>query len=396
MKGVAMKTNRWIVVVLCLCPLICHAQEAERPANRRRPMTAERLVSTWLDMDKDGDGKVTEDEAEGQLKSSFDRNDADKDGFLVRSELESLAQRLRSGRNQRTNTTNRKQSTMSTEDLMKQVPEGVTVVPDIAYREGNEAWKLDLAMPKEKGGKPRPAILFIHGGGWRGGDKRAQAFLTPCLEFADKGYVCVTVNYRLLGEAKSIADCIEDVKCAARWLRANAEKYNVDPKRFGAYGNSAGAHLVSILGLCPKSAGMEGDGPYQNHSSMVQAVVSSATPASFMIPMSDRARGTQQQQSGDQQQSRSSFDMSDEQKKKISPITYVTADAPPFLLFHEISDSTVGVYQSDKLVEALKTAGAKDVSYERYEDGTGHGVFSKNIDKTGPMREAFFDRVLRK
>ncbi len=88
--------------------------------------------------------------------------------------------------------------------------------------------------------------------------------------------------------------------------------------------------------------------------------------------------------------------MSDEQKKKISPITYVNADAPPFLLFHEVSDGTVGVYQSDTLVEALKAAGAKEVLYERYEDGTGHGVFGKNIDKTGPLREAFFDRVLKK
>ncbi len=375
-----MKMNKWLVFILCLCPLVGIAQES--------------LVDRWLDMDKDGDQKVTKDEAEGQLKSNFDRNDADKDGFLVRSELEALAQRLRGGRN--TRNTNRNKPTMSTEDLLKQAPEGVTVVPDIAYREGNKAWKLDLAMPKEKGGEPRPALLFIHGGGWRNGDKRAKSFLDPCLEFAAKGYVCVTVNYRLLGEADSIADCIEDVKCAVRWLRAHAEEYNVDPERFGAYGNSAGAHLVSILGLCPKSAGMEGDGPYQEYSSMVQAVVSSATPASFMISMSDRARASQQQQSGDQQQRRSSFDMPEEIKKKISPITYVNADAPPFLLFHEVSDRTVGVYQSDKLVEALKAAGAKDVNYERYEDGTGHGVFMKNIEKTGPMREAFFDRVLKK
>jgi dipeptidyl aminopeptidase/acylaminoacyl peptidase len=118
-------------------------------------------------------------------------------------------------------------------------------------------------------------------------------------------------------------------------------------------------------------------------------VVASATPASFLIPMSDRARRTQQQQG------RASLNMGDGIKRKISPVTYVNADAPPFLLFHEVSDGTVGVYQSDKLVEALKAAGAKDISYERYEDGSGHGVFMKNINKTGPLREAFFDRVLK-
>jgi len=342
------------------------------------------MVSNWLAQDKNGDGKLAQDEVRGLMKQYFNRNDTDKDGFLVRSELDDLARRLRSNRNRRTNT-QRRQTQVSTADLLARAPEGVTIVPDIAYRAGNEAWKLDLAMPKDKDGQPRPALIFVHGGGWRNGDKRAPAFLNPILEFAAKGYVCVTVNYRLLGNAQGIDDCIADVKCAVRWLRAHAAEYNVDPTRFGAYGNSAGAHLVSILGLCPKSARMEGDGPFAQYSSMVQAVVASATPASFMIPMSERAR----------QQGRTASVMSEELKKKISPITYVNADAPPFLLFHEVSDGTVGVYQSDKLVEALKAAGAKEVLYERYTDGSGHGVFGKNIDKTGPMRAAFFERVLK-
>jgi len=393
MKGMIMNVNKWICLALCLCPLVSHAQDAQdaqdtgrpaNPANRRGQASAESMVSNWLAQDKNGDGKLAQDEVRGLMKQYFNRNDTDKDGFLVRSELDDLARRLRSNRNRRTNT-QRRQTQVSTADLLARAPEGVTIVPDIAYRAGNEAWKLDLAMPKDKDGQPRPALIFVHGGGWRNGDKRAPAFLNPILEFAAKGYVCVTVNYRLLGNAQGIDDCIADVKCAVRWLRAHAAEYNVDPTRFGAYGNSAGAHLVSILGLCPKSARMEGDGPFAQYSSMVQAVVASATPASFMIPMSERAR----------QQGRTASVMSEELKKKISPITYVNADAPPFLLFHEVSDGTVGVYQSDKLVEALKAAGAKEVLYERYTDGSGHGVFGKNIDKTGPMRAAFFERVLK-
>ena len=363
-------------------------------------MSAEALVTNWLAMDKDGDNKLTSDEVRGLMKSNFARIDANKDGCLERGELEALAQRLRANRNQRGNR-NRRQQGMSTEDLLKQAPEGVRIVPDIAYRKGSEAWKLDLAMPEAKGARPRPALIMVHGGAWRNGDKRAPAFIGAALEFAARGYVCVTVNYRLLGEAATIADCIADVKCAVRWLRAHAEEYHVDPTRFGAYGNSAGAHLVSILGLCPKSAGMEGDGPYQAYSSMVQAVVASATPASFMIPMNDRARGTQQTRLQDQPQAtdgqtqrQSRYTRDEATKKKISPITYVNADAPPFLLFHEVSDATVGVTQSDKLVEALKAAGATDVTYERYEDGSGHGVFTRNLDKTGPLRAAVFDGVL--
>ncbi len=267
-------------------------------------------------------------------------------------------------------------------------PDGMTVVPDVVYRPGaSKAWRLDLAMPAEQGDKPRPALVFVHGGGWRSGDKRAGNFLGPALEFAARGYVCITVNYRLLGEAPMPA-CIEDVKCAVRWLRAHAKEYNVDPRRFGAFGNSAGAHLVAMLGLCKPDAGLEGDGPWRDYSSMVQAVVAGATPTSFLIPIN--ARHARQITEGN-----SRADWPEELKKKCSPISYVAADAPPFLLFHSTSDSTVNVRQSDDFVKALRQAGAKDITYKRYEDQSGHGVFGKHIDETGPARQAFFDRVLK-
>jgi acetyl esterase/lipase len=86
-------------------------------------------------------------------------------------------------------------------------------------------------MPSKQGNAPRPALVIIHGGGWRNGDKRAGSFLNSTLSYAAKGYVCITVNYRLLKEeSDTIAQCVEDVKNAVRWLRAHAEKYNVDPK----------------------------------------------------------------------------------------------------------------------------------------------------------------------
>ena len=286
---------------------------------------------------------------------------------------------------------NRQQPPLPTdEQIINRLPEGVTFIPNIAYRQGNEAWKLDLAMPKERGSSPRPAIVFVHGGGWRNGDKRAGSFLNPTISYAAKGYVCITVNYRMLDQV-AINGCVEDVKNAVRWLRAHAEKYNVDPDRIGATGNSAGAHLSVMLGICPASAGLEGDGPYQEYSSAVQAVAASATPTDFVGPMSARQR---QQQAQDTRPN-SIFKESDELKGKVSPMTYVSADVPPIMLFHEASDRTVGVYHSDKLVEALREAGAKDISYIRLGDGTGHGVFQRNISFTEPAREAFFARVLK-
>ena len=287
-----------------------------------------------------------------------------------------------------------RQRTITVEQIMQQLPEGVTFIPDIAYREGNEAWKLDLAMPTERGETPRPALVFIHGGGWRGGDKRRGGFLRPTISYADRGYVCVTVNYRMLDEAP-ITACVEDVKNAVRWLRAHAEEYNIDPERIGASGNSAGAHLAVMLGVCPPSAGLEGDGPYQEYSSMVQAVVASATPTDFLSAMSDRQRNRSNAQAARPPRKNELRLESEEVRAKTSPVTYASADAPPILLVHAISDRTVGVYHSDKLVKALREAGAKNVSYILLGDDSGHGAFQRNIAFTEPAREAFFNRVLK-
>ena len=288
----------------------------------------------------------------------------------------------------------RQQNTITVEQIMEQLPEGVTIIPDIAYREGNDAWKLDLAMPAERGETPRPALVFIHGGGWRNGDKRRASFLRPAIGYAAKGYVCVTINYRMLDEAP-ITACVEDVKNAVRWLRAHAEEYNIDPERIGATGNSAGAHLAVMLGVCPPSAGLEGDGPYGEYSSMVQVVVASATPTTFLSAMSDRQRERSNEQAARPPRKNEIRLESEEVRAKVSPVTYATADAPPILLVHAISDRTVGVSHSDQFVKALREAGAKNVSYIFLGDDSGHGTFQRNIAFTEPAREAFFNRVLK-
>ena len=348
-------------------------------------------VDNWLRSDQNNDGKLAKDETSGLQRRFFDRNDANKDGFLDRSELEALSDRLAKNRASRGSSAGRP-DTLTTDELRKRIPDGVTLVPDISYREGHPRWKLDLLMPSDRGTKPRPAIVFVHGGGWRNGDKRKSAFIDPAIAFASKGYVCISVNYRFLSDVQMM-DTIADVKCAVRWLRAHADKYNVDPDRLGAYGNSAGAHLVSMLGVCPPSAKMEGDGPWQEHSSMVQAVCASATPTSFMIPMNNRAGN--QNQRGSRATTNAPSELSEELRKKISPAHYVSSDAPPFLLIHDESDQTVLVNHAKTFVKALELAGAKDVTFKLYDNKSGHGAMQRNIAETGPLREAFFGRTLR-
>ncbi|MCP4786786.1 MAG: prolyl oligopeptidase family serine peptidase [Fuerstiella sp.] len=331
----------------------------------------QQLRGWFAKQDPDGDGRIARDEATGLMKRFFNRNDSNKDGFLDSKELLALAERLarNNGGNRNGNQNQNQRSYASDAKIRSQIPEGVAVELNIAYREGNKAWQLDLARPKEVSASPRPAIVFVHGGGWVNGDKRAAGFIGPALQYASNGYVTVSVNYRL---DREILPCVHDVKCAVRWLRAHSKEYNIDPQRIGAYGNSAGAHLVTMLGLSHTEPTLEGDGPWQDFSSKVQAVVASATPT------------------------RPSFgNGSDEVKNRVAPMSYVSADSPPLLLFHDEADRTVPVVNSDDLVKALKAAGARDITYKRYTNNSGHGVFGRNAKETLPMMEAFFARTLK-
>ncbi len=325
--------------------------------------STEQRVENWLHtQDADKDGRISLDESAGRMEADFSRNDANDDGYLDKEELGALAERLA-----RNPAARRASRLVTDERLRRRAPEGVLLELNIPYREGHELWKLDLAMPEAESDSPRPAIVVIHGGGWVRGDKRTEAFVQQMLEYAARGYVAINVNYRF---DRAKRQCVEDVKCAVRWLRAHAEEYNVDPDRIGAYGNSAGAHLAAMLGLSHAEKRLDA-GPWQEHSSAVQAVAGSATPTRPRVPGGTEA-----------------------ERALISPMTYVSADTPPFLLFHEVSDRVVNVSNSDELVAALQEAGVTDVTYKRYADGSGHGVFRANLKETAAEMERFFARTL--
>jgi acetyl esterase/lipase/ubiquinone/menaquinone biosynthesis C-methylase UbiE len=260
-------------------------------------------------------------------------------------------------------------------------------VTDIAYRPGNDAWKLDLYVPPASFPRPRPGIVFVHGGGWRGGDKARGQWQSYPEHFARLGYVAVSVNYRLTDQSP-FPGCVEDVKCAVRWFRAHGPHLGLAPDRIGAYGNSAGAHLVSMLGLAGPEAELEGDGPYQDQSSLVQAVCASATPTDFLhwqeSIQDHRALGPLLAGPEESLEQRA---------RRASPITYVHRQAPPFFLVHGSKDTTVDVSQADRLVEGLRQVGAREVQYQRY-DSAGHNVFGRHQNETLPAMEAFFTQYL--
>lgn len=249
------------------------------------------------------------------------------------------------------------------------VEDGIVITRDIPYRQGNsKSWVLDMAMPEKPATANRPALVIVHGGGWASGSKSVDVNQKMMKDYAKKGYVTINVEYRLTGEAPFPA-CIEDVKCAVRWLRAHANDYKVDPNRVGAYGHSAGAHLALMLGMVPASAGLEGDGGWLDQSSVVNVVAAGSPPTELGrdMPMA---------------------------KKEWWPIGYIGGNHPPLFLIQGGADPVVRPALTEDFVKKMKAAGAT-VEY-LFLEGIGHGAaYADRLEITDPAIEAFFAKYLK-
>lgn len=269
------------------------------------------------------------------------------------------------------------------------LPDNVVLERDVEYgRAGQRPLLLDIVRPKEASEKPRPAIVFVHGGGWSGGSKTAA--IGSLIPYAASGnYFCATIDYRLSGEAIWPAQ-IHDCKAAIRWLKAHASKYGVDPEKIGVCGGSAGGHLVSLLGLTAGVKELEGDCGWPDPSSRVACVVDFCGPSDFLAiarVKSDAGRaayGPVSQLLGGPVEERQ------EAARAASPLTYVSPDASPFLIVHGTADATVPLAQAESLFAALKKAGA-DATFVRIEGG-GHGIGG---DEVHARVKAFFEKHLR-
>ncbi|WP_229379888.1 alpha/beta hydrolase [Fibrella forsythiae] len=149
---------------------------------------------------------------------------------------------------------------------------GVTAQMNVVYcnRSGRDL-HLDAFYPAKADRKElRPAVLIIHGGGWRSGDRSQHIPMAQRLAAA--GYVAVTAEYRLSTEALYPA-AVHDLKAVIRWLRATAGQYAIDTNRIATIGFSAGGQLAALLGASANVPALEGEGCYQGHSSKVQAIV---------------------------------------------------------------------------------------------------------------------------
>jgi acetyl esterase/lipase len=228
----------------------------------------------------------------------------------------------------------------------------VTSYYDLPYAvvPGFRPLSLDLHIPDGDG--PFPCLLWVHGGGWRVGTRT----MGHAQRLTRHGFAIAAVQYRLSGEARFPAQ-LHDLKGAVRWLRANAAGYRLDPHRLAAWGASAGAHLVSLLGLTDGNADFEGDvGGNLSQSSAVQAIVAFFGVMDF-FSLEQRASvlpgpSTLAQLLGYEAAERP------DAARAAMPITYVRADAPPILFMHGDVDPLVPHAQSQRMHDALRQAGA--------------------------------------
>jgi acetyl esterase/lipase len=254
---------------------------------------------------------------------------------------------------------------------------------------GNRDLRMHLLLP-EKGPTPAPAIVWVFGGGWMRGSK--DTGIPRLFPFVRRGYVGAACDYRLTDETRWPAQ-IEDVKCAVRYLRAHADELGLDPHRIGAWGPSAGGHLVAMLGVAPDRPELEGRGGWADQSSRVQAVCDWFGPSDFTT-MVDQPSDVDRSGS-DYPEARligGRIQDNPEKARAASPTApfYVTGREPPFLIVHGDADRTVPYQQSEALYSGI---GLADVTFTTVH-GAPHGgpLFEHQalLDKVA----AFFDRTI--
>lgn len=237
----------------------------------------------------------------------------------------------------------------------------VTVAEDLLYGRVHGAGLLaDVAYPKSDG--KLPAIISVHGGRWRGGNKKDGSTIKVA-QWAGFGFFAMSIDYRLTAGTPAPA-CYQDMQCAIRFVHANAEKYNVDTDRIFLIGQSAGGHMVSL-------AATMGDGPFprtggwNDASNEFRAAISVA--AAYDLPSLDWGKIWKQANS-DQ----------DKARELASPNNHVSKEMKPLLILHSDTDRSVPIANALKMVDVLEKADAP-FKFIRYPEAGHMGITDEVI-----------------
>ncbi len=229
--------------------------------------------------------------------------------------------------------------------------------PDLDYLGPERSEKIDAYLPAAAAFPgPRPAVLLIHGGGWRGGDKADARERNIAGTLASHGYAVFSANYLLnttvtdpatgrvhisrLAWPQNLHDC----KSALRWIRAHARRFNVDPARIATMGESAGGHLAMLVGATVHHSEINRHGLYTDQSNAVSCILTfygdydvrgrASSPFAGATPTETLRNET-----------------------AASPITYLDASTPPIFITHGTADLIVPVERSKLLADHLRGLG---------------------------------------
>jgi len=238
----------------------------------------------------------------------------------------------------------------------------VVTKTDVIYgRVEGSALLANIAYPD--GPSLKPAIISVHGGRWRAGN-RADASSIKVAQWAEFGYFAMSIDYRLVGGSPAPAPQL-DLLCAIRWLHAHAEEYRIDPERVYLIGQSAGGQMVSLVATAGE-AGFPRVGGWEKARTDVRAVISVAATyelnslswGNLWTPVDGKV---------------------EESRRHASPITHVKPGMKPLLVIHSDDDKSVPVQQAADMVEKLKAAGVQH-RYVHYTD-KGHMGITDDVIK---------------
>lgn len=317
-------------------------------------------------LDANSDGFLTPNELPQNLRPNFDRADRNQDGKISKEEHLAII-----SRNQRSN------NAKAAHPLADQIE----ILRNQAYADtDNSRQQLDLYLPKKPStDRPLPMVVFIHGGGWRNGDKNGGFnWVAPMLATGD--YAGASIGYRLTNESQWPAQ-IHDCKAAIRWLKAHAKEYNLDENKIGVIGTSAGGHLVSMLGTSGDVPSLEGKlGKHLDKTSQVACVVNFFGPENF-ITMQKQPSTIDRQGTKDYPEALllgGTIPERQEVAREASPVTHISKGDAPFFTAHGTKDPLVPFEQGKELHAALQQAGVPSLFQEMTD--AGHGFKSKVLD----------------
>jgi acetyl esterase/lipase len=267
--------------------------------------------------------------------------------------------------------------------LSSSITASYRITPNITYLTANnfEA-KLDV-YARSDATTPQPTMIWIHGGGWTGGNKEGATF--SLLPYMEMGWNVVNVEYRLAKVSLAPA-AVEDCLCALRWVMRNARQYNFDTSKLVVSGSSAGGHLALTTAMIPASEGLDRECP-GNEELKVAAVVDWFGITDVVDLLDGQNRKTYAVQWMGSMPNRVEI------ARRVSPLTYVRAGLPPIISIQGDQDPTVPYAHSVRLQDALKKVGVdgelvtipggKHGGFTRAENQRAHAAIKAFLAKHG-------------